>query len=169
MSPFPWQGQNLCRQCLAFIIDWRVVRGYAHKGPTTPLLQTVCYLFLPPPTVENCVCQCSFIFCAFQTPCIFYVFAKKCVGGVSVSKAIRKARAIFTGNNWQEMSLKLTFKLKHFCSIIINYILALTRVIQILQSKKLHASLHHFHMPYDPPSLIMLWIIFIEVFDFKTF
>ena len=26
MSPFSWQGQNLCGLSLAFIIDWRVVR-----------------------------------------------------------------------------------------------------------------------------------------------
>ena len=26
MSPFSWQGQNLCGPSLAFIIDWRVVQ-----------------------------------------------------------------------------------------------------------------------------------------------
>ena len=31
MSPFPWQGRNLCGLSLVFVKDWRVVAGLFQK------------------------------------------------------------------------------------------------------------------------------------------
>ena len=39
MSPFTWQGQNLCGLSLAFILDWRVVK-WVHNPPNFPIYRS---------------------------------------------------------------------------------------------------------------------------------
>ena len=120
MSPFPWQGQNLCRQSLSKTIHHKLEScGRVWTQRTNHSLATNRVLpFLPPPTVEKCVCQCSFIFCSFQTPCIFLRFRKKSVLAVCPFPRRFEKQGLFSLGIIGIVSLKLKFKLKHFCSII---------------------------------------------------
>ena len=60
MSPFSWQGENLCRLTLAFITDWRAVRVAAAgisteiEGPHTEVFPYVVVALLGYAQMDGC-------------------------------------------------------------------------------------------------------------------